>query len=75
MIGDGDCGEIGGINIGRGIRSTQRKPAPAPFCPPQIPLVSILFSEVFGVRKVHVIHYVKGKFLLLNSMYLFKNAH
>jgi hypothetical protein len=30
MIGDGDCGEIGGMNIGRGNRSTRRKPAPAP---------------------------------------------
>jgi hypothetical protein len=30
MIGDGDCGEIGGIRIGRGNRSTRRKPAPAP---------------------------------------------
>jgi hypothetical protein len=34
---DGDCGVIGGIEIGRGNRSTQRKPAPAPLCPPQIP--------------------------------------
>jgi hypothetical protein len=38
MIDEGDCGEIGGIKIGRGNRSTRRKPAPAPFCPPQIPL-------------------------------------
>jgi hypothetical protein len=30
-------GEIGGIKIGRGNRSTRRKPAPAPLCPPQIP--------------------------------------
>jgi hypothetical protein len=34
MIGDG--GEIGGMKIGRGTRSTRRKPAPAPLCPPQI---------------------------------------
>jgi hypothetical protein len=34
MIGDGDCGEIGGLKIGRGKRSTRRKPAPAPLCPP-----------------------------------------
>jgi hypothetical protein len=35
----GDCedGEFGGMN-GRGSRSTRRKPAPAPLCPPQIPL-------------------------------------
>jgi hypothetical protein len=37
MIGDGDCGEIGGMKIGRGKRSTRRKPAAAPLCPPQIP--------------------------------------
>jgi hypothetical protein len=38
MIDDGDCGAIGGMKIGRGNRSTRRKPAPAPLCPPQIPL-------------------------------------
>jgi hypothetical protein len=38
MIGEGDCGAIGGMNIGRGYRSTRRKHAPAPLCPPQIPL-------------------------------------
>jgi hypothetical protein len=36
--GDYDDGEFGGIKIGRGNRSTQRKPAPVPLCPPQIPL-------------------------------------
>jgi hypothetical protein len=36
MIDDGDCGGIGGMKIGRGNRSNQRKPAPAPLCPPQI---------------------------------------
>jgi hypothetical protein len=37
MIDDGDCGEIGGMKIGRGNRSTRRKPAAAPLCLPQIP--------------------------------------
>jgi hypothetical protein len=37
MIDEGDCGAIGGIKFGRGNRSTRRKPAPAPLCPPQIP--------------------------------------
>jgi hypothetical protein len=37
MIDEGDCGAIGGMKIVRGNRSTRRKPAPAPFCPPQIP--------------------------------------
>jgi hypothetical protein len=36
--GDYDDGEFGGIKIGKGNRSTRRKPAPAPLCPPQIPL-------------------------------------
>jgi hypothetical protein len=35
--GDYD-GEFGGMKIGRGNRSTWRKPVPAPLCPPQIPL-------------------------------------
>jgi hypothetical protein len=30
MIDDGDCGEIGGMKIGRGNQSTRRKPAPVP---------------------------------------------
>jgi hypothetical protein len=36
--GDYDDGEFGGMKIGRGNRSTRRKPAPAPICTPQIPL-------------------------------------
>jgi hypothetical protein len=35
MIGDGDCGEIGGMKIGRGNRSTRRKPSPAALSPQQ----------------------------------------
>jgi hypothetical protein len=38
IIGEGDCGAIGGMKIGKGNRSTRRKPAPAPLCPPHIPL-------------------------------------
>jgi hypothetical protein len=34
--GDYDNGEIDGM-IGRGNRSTRRKPTPVPFCPPQTP--------------------------------------
>ena len=36
--GDYDDGEFGVMKIGRGNRSTRRNPAPAPLCPPQIPL-------------------------------------
>jgi hypothetical protein len=37
MIDEGDCEAVGGMKIGRGNRSTRRKPAPVPLCPPQIP--------------------------------------
>jgi hypothetical protein len=37
--GDYDAAEIGGM-IGRGNRSTRRKPAPVPICPPQTPLAA-----------------------------------
>jgi hypothetical protein len=37
MIDDGDCEAIGGMKIGRGNPSNQRKPAPGPLCPSQIP--------------------------------------
>jgi hypothetical protein len=33
--GDYDDGEIGGMMIGKGNRSTRRKPAPVSLCPPQ----------------------------------------
>jgi hypothetical protein len=35
--GDYDDGEIGGMMISRVNRSTRRKPAPVPHCPPQTP--------------------------------------
>jgi hypothetical protein len=35
--GDYDDGEIGGMMIRRGNRSTRRKPASVPLCPPQTP--------------------------------------
>jgi hypothetical protein len=36
-LGDYEDGEFGGMMTGRGNQSAQRKPAPAPLCPPQIP--------------------------------------
>jgi hypothetical protein len=38
--GDYEDGEFRGMN-GRGNRSTRRKPAPAPLCPPQIPQIPL----------------------------------
>jgi hypothetical protein len=37
MMYDDKCGAVGGMRIGRVNRSTRRKPAPVPLCPPQIP--------------------------------------
>jgi hypothetical protein len=37
MIEDGDCEATGGMKIRKGNRSTRRKPAQMPLCPPQIP--------------------------------------
>jgi hypothetical protein len=34
---DEECGAFDGMRIGRGNRSTRRKPAPVPLCPSQIP--------------------------------------
>jgi hypothetical protein len=34
-------GEFGGMKIGKGNRITRRKSAPAPLCPPQIPLARL----------------------------------
>jgi hypothetical protein len=34
---DDECGAGGGMRIGRGNRSTRRKPAQIQLCPPQIP--------------------------------------
>jgi hypothetical protein len=37
MTDDGDYGATGGMKIGRGNRSTRRKPVPVLLCQPQIP--------------------------------------
>jgi hypothetical protein len=39
MIGllTNECGTTGGMRIGKGNQSNQRKPAPLPLCPTQMP--------------------------------------
>jgi hypothetical protein len=37
MIDDDECGAVGEMRIGKGNRSTRRKPTPVTLCPPQIP--------------------------------------
>jgi hypothetical protein len=46
--GDYDDGEIGGM-IGRGNRSTRRKPAPVPLCPPQTPRATQMRTRAAAV--------------------------
>jgi hypothetical protein len=48
MTEEGDCGAIGGMKIGRGNRSTRRKLAPAPLCPPQIPYDQIRLELLYS---------------------------
>jgi hypothetical protein len=47
MIDEGDCGAIGGMRIGRGNRSTRRKPAPAPLCPSSDPCFEFIQCNHF----------------------------
>jgi hypothetical protein len=46
--GDYDDGEIGGM-IGRGNRSTRRKPALVPLCPPQTPHAALTRTRAVAV--------------------------
>jgi hypothetical protein len=46
--GDYDNGETGGM-IGKGNRSTRRKPAPVPLCPPQTPHAARTRTRVAAV--------------------------
>jgi membrane glycosyltransferase len=79
MIGEGDCGAVGGMKIGRGNRSTWRKPAPVPLCPPQIPLeqtrllalvLVLLFMLVFVLILVLVLLLMLEFVLLLQGWVL-----
>jgi hypothetical protein len=47
--GDYDGGEIGGM-IGRGNRSTRRKPTPVTLCPPQTPHAARTRTQVAAVE-------------------------
>jgi hypothetical protein len=51
--GDYDDGEIGGM-IGRGNRSTRRKPAPVPLCPPQTPHAARTWTRAAAVGSLQL---------------------
>jgi hypothetical protein len=55
--GDYDAGEIDGMMIGRGDRSTRRKPAPGPICP-HLNLISRLLYVALHVSTDIVPHQV-----------------
>jgi hypothetical protein len=48
-LGIYDDGEIGGMMIGKGNRSTRRKPAPLPLCPPQTPHAARTWTQAAAV--------------------------
>jgi hypothetical protein len=52
--GDYDDGEIGGM-IGKGNRSTRRKSAPVPLCPPQTSHAARTFTRVDAVGSQRLI--------------------
>jgi hypothetical protein len=63
-IADGDCAASGGMKIGRGNRSTRRRPAPVPLCPPQIPheltRAAAVRSQRFYSRYICLRYYTCG---------------
>jgi hypothetical protein len=66
IIDGDDCGAIGGMRNGRRNRSTGRKPAPVPLCPPQIPHdLTRDRTWAAGLRKGLVlgVYFVAGKLL------------
>jgi xanthine dehydrogenase iron-sulfur cluster and FAD-binding subunit A len=54
MIGDGDCGAIGVMKIGRGNRSSQRKPSAIHNC---VGFVNVLEAEFFKLYRLHPVVY------------------
>jgi hypothetical protein len=49
MIDDDECGAVGGMRIGRGNRSTRRKPASLPLCPPKIHYLTWVQTQAAAV--------------------------
>jgi hypothetical protein len=64
---DYDDGEFGGMTIGRGNRSTRRKPSPAPLCSPQIPLDQTRTRIRAAVRE-HILQKKRDKDILQTKL-------
>jgi hypothetical protein len=59
--GDYDDGDIGGMMIGRGNRSTWRKPAPVPLCPPQTPHAARMRTQAAAVGSQQLTAWVMAR--------------
>jgi hypothetical protein len=67
--GDYDNGEIGGM-IGRGNRSTRRKPAPVPLCPPETPHAARTRTRVAAVGSQRLTAELRHGLYLTNNLEL-----
>jgi hypothetical protein len=65
--GDYDDGEIGGMN-GRGNRSTRRKPAPVPLCPPQTPRAARMRTRAAAVGSTRLTAWATARPLKLTKL-------
>jgi hypothetical protein len=63
MIDEGDCGAIGGMKIGRGNRSTGRKPAPAPSSAFYIFIFKRQAGDKYGKMEKHAFHHTALKLI------------
>jgi hypothetical protein len=54
-------GEIGGMMIGRGNRSTRRKPVPVPLCPPQTPHAARTRTRVAAIGSQQLTAWVTAR--------------
>jgi hypothetical protein len=73
MIDDDEIGVIGGMKIGRGNRSTRRKPAPMPLCPPQIPhdlTWGRTRAAAVGNQRLTAWAMARPEFVIVSSIYL-----
>jgi hypothetical protein len=56
-----EYGAVGGMKIGRGNWSTQRKSAPVPFCPPQMQHWHMMYLNVTVVTELDLFLYSCSK--------------
>jgi hypothetical protein len=73
MIDFGDCEAVSGMQIGRGDRSTRRKPAPVSLCSPQIPHdLTQTRTRAAAVGSLRLTAWAMARTLGLSYWYLYK---